>query len=178
MSRFSTPNPLTPPICSGLWFTFDQSVLPSAKHRATISAIMSGRKIIRRITATLAIAMFGLWCLSFPIPLHYRHVGMRAGLLYVLSANHQFRPWGVLTLEGALTWQDIEDAFGFPGRMRGGMGWVIPFWSAPLWLGLAAAVLHPQPRKGHCRCGYNLQGNVSGVCPECGITIHSQRKIS
>lgn len=21
---------------------------------------------------------------------------------------------------------------------------------------------------GHCRCGYNLTGNVSGVCPECG----------
>ena len=22
---------------------------------------------------------------------------------------------------------------------------------------------------GHCRaCGYNLQGNVSGICPECG----------
>ena len=27
----------------------------------------------------------------------------------------------------------------------------------------------PQPAKpGHCRCGYDLTGNVSGVCPECG----------
>lgn len=25
---------------------------------------------------------------------------------------------------------------------------------------------------GHCRtCGYNLTGNVSGVCPECGKTV-------
>jgi hypothetical protein len=25
---------------------------------------------------------------------------------------------------------------------------------------------------GHCRkCGYNLTGNVSGVCPECGQRI-------
>lgn len=25
---------------------------------------------------------------------------------------------------------------------------------------------------GHCRhCGYNLTGNISGVCPECGQTI-------
>lgn len=24
---------------------------------------------------------------------------------------------------------------------------------------------------GHCRtCGYNLTGNVSGICPECGTT--------
>lgn len=26
-----------------------------------------------------------------------------------------------------------------------------------------------RPPKGHCqKCGYNLTGNVSGVCPECG----------
>ncbi|MFH1748612.1 MAG: hypothetical protein ABIG44_16375 [Planctomycetota bacterium] len=26
---------------------------------------------------------------------------------------------------------------------------------------------------GHCRkCGYNLTGNVSGVCPECGTPVH------
>ncbi len=30
----------------------------------------------------------------------------------------------------------------------------------------------PKPVKpGHCRCGYDLHGNESGVCPECGGTI-------
>ncbi len=28
---------------------------------------------------------------------------------------------------------------------------------------------------GHCRkCGYNLTGNVSGVCPECGVVVPLQ----
>jgi hypothetical protein len=30
----------------------------------------------------------------------------------------------------------------------------------------------PRIPPGHCRkCGYNLTGNVSGVCPECGTKI-------
>ncbi len=24
-------------------------------------------------------------------------------------------------------------------------------------------------KPGHCRCGYNLTGNQSGKCPECGV---------
>jgi hypothetical protein len=28
------------------------------------------------------------------------------------------------------------------------------------------------PRSGHCEsCGYNLTGNISGICPECGRAI-------
>ncbi len=32
----------------------------------------------------------------------------------------------------------------------------------------------PKPVKpGHCRCGYDLRGNTSGVCPECGIEVQA-----
>ena len=33
----------------------------------------------------------------------------------------------------------------------------------------------PSPSPGCCReCGYNLTGNVSGVCPECGTPIKTK----
>lgn len=47
----------------------------------------------------------------------------------------------------------------------------------PVWLAIPAIAVPTailwyrgrRPPKGHCRkCGYNLTGNVSGVCPECG----------
>ena len=53
--------------------------------------------------------------------------------------------------------------------------YVIPLY-APF-LGVAVPTLlvwrfWPKPgRPGHCRCGYNLRGNTSGVCPECGEGI-------
>ena len=41
-------------------------------------------------------------------------------------------------------------------------------------VGLPHRLLRPHYRDGHCRkCGYNLTGNVSGVCPECGVGIET-----
>lgn len=62
----------------------------------------------------------------------------------------------------------------FPDRVD---GLVMPTVVLPLWIFVAAAALFyfltgRRAPVGHCRsCGYNLTGNVSGVCPECGKTI-------
>ncbi len=46
------------------------------------------------------------------------------------------------------------------------------FWSALSYF-VGYAIAHPfAPRPGRCRnCGYNLTGNTSGVCPECGTAL-------
>jgi hypothetical protein len=53
----------------------------------------------------------------------------------------------------------------------------IPLW-IPLVLMLAGTALllwrtRSSPPAGHCQtCGYDLTGNVSGRCPECGVQVH------
>ena len=51
----------------------------------------------------------------------------------------------------------------------------IAIWLPLFALAILTAILgylDRRPPKGHCqRCGYDLTGNVSGVCPECGEPI-------
>jgi hypothetical protein len=54
----------------------------------------------------------------------------------------------------------------------------LPLWMPFLLIATPAAFLWWTDRRrippGHCQnCGYNLTGNVSGICPECGKTTGS-----
>ncbi len=61
----------------------------------------------------------------------------------------------------------------------------LPLWVASVGLGIYPAIAFIcGPRRwrhrriGHClRCGYNLTGNVSGICPECGTVIARQSAV-
>jgi hypothetical protein len=73
------------------------------------------------------------------------------------------------TIEYFSEWR-IRKASGFAGQCL-----VIPLWPILLSICVLTATLWWLDRRrippGHCRrCGYNLTGNVSGVCPECGET--------
>jgi len=52
----------------------------------------------------------------------------------------------------------------------------VPYWGMalllglPFWLKLFAGRFNRSKDRGCESCGYNLTGNVSGVCPECGAT--------
>jgi len=81
------------------------------------------------------------------------------------------------------TWSQTIDLFGSSGGFDAswGKGKVahsrhVPIWRSALALAVSAVVLclfarRCPPATGCQCCGYNLRGNVSGVCPECGTPI-------
>ena len=70
------------------------------------------------------------------------------------------------------------------GRIQGGkLAWIVqlPLWIPFLLFALPTALLWYLDRRrypaGRCqRCGYDLTGNVSGRCPECGTPIKPEGK--
>lgn len=64
-----------------------------------------------------------------------------------------------------------------PGQVNVGVGVAVPFWFLSGLLSVYPVVVflrgpmrrRRRRKRGQClRCGYNLTGNISGVCPECG----------
>ena len=70
-----------------------------------------------------------------------------------------------------------------PGFFGDSRGIIVPYWFlvtcfSPLPLVRLAFLLRRTRRRdeNHCRsCGYNLTGNTSGVCPECGTDVADRR---
>lgn len=87
--------------------------------------------------------------------------------------------WMVYGPRTTLSWRVISETWHYPRRL--GLYWPdlslsareryvgIPFWTLFVAGALArAATLERRPKTGCARCGYDLAGNASGVCPECG----------
>lgn len=124
----------------------------------------------------LSIALTVLWLLSLPLYLWVDtgpvSVGLGRGcVLVVQHANPTERNIEAGLLLRRPRWQPNA----FPtavGRRFYWRGW-LPLWIPAALAAAPTAILywldrHPFP-PGHCRhCGYNLTGNLSGRCPECG----------
>jgi len=62
------------------------------------------------------------------------------------------------------------------GRREAGMG--LPLWIPLAVIGIPSLIAWRRSRRrsGHCtKCSYNLTGNISGVCPECGMPVDKKR---
>jgi hypothetical protein len=115
-----------------------------------------------------------------------RYMVMEGDRLKITAVSHIRKPPPIsLMAEVALEekpsfdWSDFHHSYG-PAFSR---GWTctFPHWLLILLFGFYPAFAfirspycrrHLRRKKGLClKCGYNLTGNVSGVCPECGERI-------
>ena len=152
---------------------------------------MNRRRIARWVCAVAAVAMVGLWLFSINRlwEVEYEPYGIGIGNDWSwpgsLAISYATPPTRSLDSKR----YDFEDSvrllpwayfrrWGGPSRhVRRYIVW-IPFW-IPLSVSLLGSfILRPKRRPPHgCRkCDYDLTGNVSGVCPECGEPIQSVEK--
>lgn len=153
------------------------------------------RKIIIVVLTLAAVATVGIWLLVPPAPDGFLRDPARTPRLRLTTRHGGFiLSYGVFLHDKPLGIGDIYGSswtrFGFvleryeslpnPPIFIDGWALQVPFW-CPVILFLAYPTLaflrgpvrrYRRRKRGLCvRCGYNLTGNVSGVCPECGTKI-------
>jgi hypothetical protein len=105
----------------------------------------------------------GVWQLSrtWPVPFFRK------------LSDHPDRAWQYPGLAVA-RWAVRYDNYYYRTKCVFASYWLLSVLAAlcPLWR--LCQILRPRYRAGGCAaCGYNLTGNVSGICPECGTAVVS-----
>ena len=132
----------------------------------------AARRVCRWIGLGLSVVLSMLWVVS--VRYAFGYVGSSACVYFESGAYSMFATRGQWPAEG---WLGI-------GRSRWPVIWrpeaPALLLMMPLWMPLSGAVIPTvflcrrtlRSPPGHCQtCGYNLTGDVSGVCPECGTPI-------
>jgi hypothetical protein len=143
--------------------------------------------VVSVLSLLLCLATVGLWVRSYigdgggwewTVMGKTYHLGMSEG-----SAGADFRPSALSRIRITTIYDGLGIHF-FSGRM-GSSAWFNL--STPLWIPATLFSLLPftwgvlsysrrRPRAGCCpTCGYDLTGNASGVCPECGGPVSKTR---
>ena len=161
-------------------------VLPDPEHLAAILA--RRRRTLFRILLALSTLIIVIWPISVRWNLMYGAenwtCGVINGRVYTLIGTRQYNSFlgghsGFSILDADKLWGfalpgiDVDIAGNIPNT------WLVcPFWVLLLILLGWALLLRRRylawlNSAGKCRqCGYNLTGNVSGICPECGCPVH------
>lgn len=117
----------------------------------------------------VCVVMVVAWGLSLWGPWAFGKLSFGPGHVEIYRTSHDFVI--LIPASGSISvpvvWWPRHVPYG--PRME---SWIIPLWLPLALLALPTAYLFWRDRRhppGHCQgCGYNLTGNESGVCPECG----------
>jgi hypothetical protein len=146
------------------------------------------------VVVTWAVSVFwacSVWYCSVDSNSHYHtyRFGSGAGSVfgyYYLQTvpRHGLKLPGLTLTAGRATWiawrPRWEQSSSTGSSVTLAYWWMmLPLWMPFLIVAVPTGVLWWRDRRrippGHCEnCGYNLTGNVSGVCPECGEKTNAQ----
>jgi predicted Zn-ribbon and HTH transcriptional regulator len=157
-----------------------------------------GRKgrILKWAGLVVSLVILLAWAVSLPLRWLYANddvrtppslvVGLQAGQLLCSHyedcdwhQNKRIMGWRVNRGSKAPKWDWRFRRSGTKGSGQGYYwGIAVPLWAPFLIFAVPTGILWWRDRRrippGHCQsCGYNLTGNVSGVCPECGAEAMS-----
>lgn len=148
-------------LLAGLWMlsVFADARLRLDEHQSGFPQ-MGGGRTMRLSRGALLFAPY--WPISSRCSLHLRKLDLtRLGF-------NSFPLYPGVRLYGGLSLPQY-------GRSTNGQWCYFPLLLPTLIALLATAALFLLDRRrippGHCRCGYNLTGNTTGRCPECGTEI-------
>ena len=151
---------------------------------------MRRRRSLKWIGLLLTFMMLALWVLSVVRGFSYVHP-LRQWMIVLAFGRIGFtdRPMGPPGWRTTYFYEEWEDwpgddswaafadylGFGLPAYHSELGGPEVPVWVLAAAAGLATGILWWRDRRrepGHCqKCDYDLTGNESGVCPECGTPI-------
>ena len=165
----------------------------NSRLMASLSRLLFG--FLSLLSLLLCLAMALMWWPSYhkqfyvthiAWPQSYQRISLHQGRLngWAVMQNMRDRPegWYVATVPTGTMGAGEGWGFRFDSIQRPGYSHrslMVPLWFAcpltalptALWL-FAFARRRRRVLSGHCVvCGYNLTGNVSGKCPECGTVI-------
>lgn len=124
-----------------------------------------GRKLFMALSALSLLLCLGLCLLSA--------LRLPGGRFYVPGQHRWFLQFGDDFISAVSLYR-------WPDRIVGAQfgTWIIAIAAGPAAWAMAGRLVRQRcklPRKGICTsCGYDLRGNFSGICPECGESVLSQ----
>ncbi|MCG8405830.1 MAG: hypothetical protein MI923_11595 [Phycisphaerales bacterium] len=133
------------------------------------------RGILKWAGIGACLTIFATWVFSLHFMLYYTEgyssIGISGGSLNFVTPTGYPSGWYLSESDGG-------HGLGLPRSTRFGMKTTF---STPMWLLFilimipTAFLMYPDRRRyrpGHCQqCGYDLTGNTSGICPECGTKV-------